>query len=171
MRLPFSINTYYTTHLSKNQVLEELDKLSTDKKIYGLRTDHFMIQPSETGFLIVRNTAGVDAATFEQYPPIEGIYYSEKPLVVNIKIKPNYFIILFFSIFFFTFIPVGIFIDEMTINGVLRKPTNAERLLFAGLGGVMPALWCYFGYIRPVRKAKNWIADILKLNITDNPVF
>ena len=168
MKLPFSIDRYYTTHLSKSQVADELNDLDAEKKFGGLRTDKFATSTSESNFLIGRNTYGVDGFTLEQYPVIEGFYFSEKPLIINILIKPDYFTILFFSIFVFTFIPAAIFVDKMTINGVYKSPTIIERLLFAGVGGIMPGLWCYFGYIRPVKKAEKWIVEKLSLSITDN---
>jgi hypothetical protein len=168
MKLPFSIDRYYTTHLSKEQVTQELNILVSEKKFGGLRTDEFVTQTSESGFLIGRNTYGVDGFTLEQYPVIEGIYFSDKPVTINIQIRPNYFTIIFFSLFVFTFIPAGIFIDRMTINGVFRSPTIAERFFFAGLGGGIPALLCYFGYIRPIKKAEAWIVEKLGLNLIDN---
>ena len=167
MKLPFSIDRYYTTHLSKSQIAEQLTNLVTEKKYGGLRTDEFVTDISENRFVIVRNTYGVDWFTFERYPLIEGIYFSERPLIINILIKPSYLAVLFFSIFVFTFIPAAIFVDKMTINGVFKSPTIIERLLFS-LGGVIPGLWFYFGYIRPIKKAENWIIKRLSLSITDN---
>src|SRR5687767_7878078 len=149
MKLPFSIDRYYTTHLTRSQVTEELNNLVTEKKFGGLRTDKFVTGISENSFLIGRNTYGLDGFTLEQYPVIEGIFFSERPVTINVLIKPSYFAILFFSIFVFTFIPVAIFVEKMTINDVFRTPTIIERFLFAGVGGIMPGLLCYFGYIRP----------------------
>ena len=167
MKLPFSINRFYTTHLSKTQVRDELNTLMTEKKFGGLRTDKFVVIISDDRFAIGRKTYGVDGFTLEQYPAIKGIYFSETPLKINIVIKPSYFTIIFFSIFVFTFISAALFVDKMTINGVYKSPTIVERFLLF-LGGVLPGLWCYFGYIRPVKKAENWIVKKLTLNITDN---
>ena len=168
MKLPFSIDKYYTTHLSRSQVAEELNNLVTEKKFGGLRRDKLVTQISESGFIIGRNSYGVDGFTLEQYPAVEGIYFSERPLTINIQIKPSYFNIIFFSIFVFTFIPASIFINNMTINGVFRSPTIMERFLFATIGGIIPGLWCYFGYIRPIKKAESWIIEKLSLSITDD---
>ena len=166
MKLPFSIDKFYTTHLSKSQVTEELTNLVTEKIFEGLRTDKFVTEISKKRFLIGRNTYGLDGFALERYPTIEGIYFSERPLTLNILIKPSYFTIIFFSIFVFTFIPAAIFIDKMTINGVFKSPTIMERFLFS-LGGIIPGLWCYFGYIRPIKKAENWIIKKLSLSIID----
>ena len=119
MKLPFSIDKYYTTHLSKSQVAEELNNLVTEKKFGGLRRDKLVTQISESGFIIGRNSYGVDGFTLEQYPAVEGIYFSERPLTINIQIKPSYFNIIFFSIFVVTFIPASVFIDNMTITAYL----------------------------------------------------
>ena len=167
MKLPFSIDNFYTTHLSKNQVIEELKSLTNQKKFGGFRTDEIISTISENSFIIQRNTYGVDFFTLERYPVVEGVFFSDRPLIINILIKPNYFIILFFAIFVFIFIPAGIFVDKMTINGVLRVPTILERFLFAGVGGIMPGLWCYFGYIRPIKKSEKWIVEKLSLSLTN----
>ena len=164
MRLPFKIDKFYSSDLSKEQVIEELNNLSSQKLFGGLRTDKFGAQTSEGGFIVERNAVGLDGFTLENYPVVHGFYISERPLTINIVIKPNYFTILFFSLFVFLFIPVGIFMDEMTINGMVRSPTIGERFLFAGLGGFVPGLWCYFGFIRPIKKAENWIVDKLRLH-------
>ncbi len=145
---------------------EELTNLTDEKKFGGLRVDKFATGIQENGFFIDRNTYGLDGFTFERYPVIEGIYFSENPLVINILIKPRYFTIIFFSLFVLTFIPVAIFADKMTINGVFKSPSIVERMLFS-LGGIIPGLWCYFGYIRPVKKAENWIVQKLNLSVVD----
>jgi hypothetical protein len=63
---------------------------------------------------------------------------------------------------------MAIFIDKTTINGVFRTPTILERLMIAGLGGIIPGLWCYFGYIRPIKKAESWIITRLNLSPIKN---
>ena len=166
MKLPFSVDNFYTTHLSKSQVTEELNSLTTLKTFNGLRTDKFASIVSESGFIIQQNTYGLDGFTLEQHPVIEGLYFSDRPLVINILIKPSYSTILFFALFVFLFIPAGVFVDTMTINGVLRSPSILERFLFAGVGGIIPGLWCYFGYIRPIKKSEKWIVEKLSLRLT-----
>lgn len=165
MKLPFTIDKYYSTDLTKDKVIEELNNLTDQKQFGGLRTDKFFVEFFEGGFVVGRKTYGLDGFTLAQYPAITGFYNSEKPLTLNIIVKPDYFTILFFAIFVFTFIPAGIFLHKMTINGVFRSPSISERFLFAGIGGFIPGLWCYFGYIRPVKKAENWIVEKLRLNV------
>ena len=50
MKPPFSIDKYYTTHLSKTQVIEELNSLVTEKKFGWLRTDKSVTHISENSF-------------------------------------------------------------------------------------------------------------------------
>ena len=169
MKLPFSIDRLYTTDLPKSQVTAELTIAVIDTKVSALSIDKFVTDISENRFVIGRSTYGLDGFTLERYPVIEGIYFSERPLTINILIKPSYFTIVFFSIFVFTFIPTAIFVDKLTINGVFKSPTVIERLLYS-LGGIIPGLWCYFGYIRPIKKAENWIIQKLSLRITDKYV-
>lgn len=71
---------------------------------------------------------------------------NENPTQAEIKFIPNYFSILFFSIFVFTFISIAVFIDKMTINGVYREPTLGERLLYS-LAGIVHRIWCYLRII------------------------
>jgi len=167
MRALLKVDRYYTTHLSKSQITDELNDLALKKEFGGLRIDRFISTISENGFVIQRSTSGVDFFTLEQYPTVEGIYFSDNPTIINILIRPNYLTIAFFSLFVFVFIPTSLFIDEMTINGVTRAPTIFERFLFAGVGGGLPGLWGYFGYIRPIRKANKWIVEKLTLSPTD----
>ena len=166
MKLPFSIDRCYTTFLTRNQVTDELSKLTTEKHFGGLRTDKFVAEVADNSFFIARKTQGVDGFALEQYPVIEGIYFADNPVVINIIIKPSYGTIAFFALFVFTFIPAAIFVDKMTFNGVFKVPTLTERFAFS-LVGIFPGLWCYFGYIRPVRKAQTWIINKLSLTETD----
>lgn len=166
MKLPFSIDKYYITDLSKEEVNEELNNLTKEKKYAGLRTDKFIVETSESGFIVGRNTYGIDGFTFEQYPVVEGVYFPGKSTSINIIIKPRYLMIFLFSVFVLLFIPVSIYPYDITINGVFRSLTIKERFLFA-FCGVIPGLWCYFGYIKPIKKAENWIVKKLSLTLTD----
>jgi hypothetical protein len=168
MRLTLSTNKSYSSILSKEEIIHELNNLDREKKFGGLKVDQFDTNIMDSNFSIQRYSNGLDGFTLEKFPLINGEIISEKPTVINIKLKPNLFTIVFFAIFVFTFIPVGIFIDEMTINGVKKVPTILERLTFAGLGGLIPGLWCYFGYIRPIKKAEIWIVNRLNLTPVEN---
>jgi hypothetical protein len=167
MKLPLSIDKYYTTHLSKAQVANELNQPGKEKKYGGLRVDRFVKQTDERGFIIGGNTTGLDGFTLAKYPIIKGNYFSENPLVINIVIRPNYFTTIFLAIFAFTFILGPIFVNKINFDGVRRIPTIMERFEFIGLG-CLPGLWCYFGFIRPIKKAENWIVDKLGLRPTHN---
>lgn len=162
MKLPFSIDHSYTTYLTKTQIKEELENLAPSKTFGGLRKDNFVSTVSEEDFIIWRETIGVDFFTLERYPVIRGSYVASNPLTINILIKPGYFTILFFAVFVFLFIPAAVFVDKMTVSGVYRVPTISERFMFS-LGGILPGLWCYFGYIRPIKKAQKWIVEKLNL--------
>ena len=168
MRLPLSIDKSYLSTFSKEKVFSELSLVESQKKFGGLRVDKFAISVTDSSFQIQRYSNGLDGFTLGQFPLINGEFISERPTILNIKLKPNYITIIFFSIFVITFIPLGIFLDKMTINGVFRAPTILERLMFAGLGGIVPGLWCYFGYIRPIKKAELWIINRLNLTPIEN---
>jgi len=52
--------------------------------------------------------------------------------------------------------------DEITINDVLKKPNLQDHFLFS-LGGIVPGIWCYIGFIRPIKKTELWIVEKLNL--------
>lgn len=162
MKHPFAVDKYYTTHLTKVQLIHEIAHIGTQKKYGGLLIDEFIASFGIDGFLIKRKTYGLDGFKPGRYPAIEGIFISEKPLTVNLRIKPSLFIIILFSFFTIMLIGSAIFAKEMTINGVLKSPTVNERFLIS-LWALIPGLWCYFGYIRPVKKAEKWVVQLLHL--------
>jgi hypothetical protein len=168
MRLFFLANKNYSTVLSKEEIIHELNNLENEKKFGGLKVDKFNTNINDSTFSIQRYSNGLDGFTIEQFPLIKGEIFSEKPTLLNIMLKPSLFTIFFFSIFVFIFIPLGIFMDGTTVNGVKRVPTILERLRIIGLGGGIPGLWCYFGYIRPIKKAEIWIVNRLKLTPVEN---
>jgi len=163
MKLVLNIDQYYSSGLTKAGISDALAFLGKENKFGGLRTDRFIASETEDGFVVERNTYGLDFFTIERYPPITCNYISEDPVVLNIRIRPNYFTIIFLSFMSVAFMLSTLLASKMTINCVYKTPSIPERLVFIGFS-LLPALWCYFGYLRPIQKAEKWITE--KLNLT-----
>jgi hypothetical protein len=140
-----------------------LENLPKEKQFGGLRVDAFETAVIGYEFKVVWNTFGLTGFTFEQYPIIQGKFIEDSPTTVNLKFIPNYIMIVFFFIVATCFLYASIFLPKMTINDVLRVPTIFERILFVCIGCIVPLLWCFFGYIRPIKKAETWILERLNL--------
>jgi hypothetical protein len=162
MRLPFTIEKLYTTRLSFDQIVQELENKNSMKYLGGLRVDKYKHNIIERGFFVQRYSNGANALS-EYFPLIKGEIVNEKPMRVYLTLKPSYVTIIFFFIFVFGFGYAGIFVDNWTINGVKRLPTVIERLFIVLLGSGIPFLWCFVQYIRPIKKAEKWIAEKLDL--------
>ncbi len=163
MKFSFSIEETYKSELSKDKIIELIQSNNAEKKFGGLKIIKYRYVINDSFFEVQKYANGLDAL-IEKFPLIKGQISSENPTLVTLRIIPNYFSIIFFSIFVFIFIPASILIQKMTINDVYRIPTVTERILIAFLGGVIPATWCYFQQIRPIKKTEKWIADKLSLS-------
>ena len=162
MRLPFTIEKLYTTSLSFNEIVQELENKNSIKYFGGLRVDKYKHDIVDLGFYVQRYSNGIDAF-LEYFPLIKGEIVNEKPTRVFLTLKPSYFTIIFFSLFVFGFGYAGIFVDNWTINGVKRLPTALDRLFVILFGSGMPFLWCYLQYIRPIKRVEKWITEKLDL--------
>lgn len=161
MKLPFTIIKKYKTFLSKEELFDSIGNVKSEKLLKGLRFDKFSTVILENSFQLQRESFGVDMV-LENYPLITCNIEKENPTIVQVLIKPNYLNIAFFMVFVLVFISVSIFMDEITINEELKKPNLQERFLFS-LGGIVPGIWCYFGFIRPIKKTEKWIVEKLNL--------
>jgi hypothetical protein len=161
MILSFTIIKKYTTFKTKEEILDLMNSQLNEKLLGGLRIDKFYTEFNTNIFKIQRVSFGVDLF-LENYPIIISKIFIENPTKLEVKIKPNYSNIAFFSIFVVGFIFGAIFLNEITINGVFKSPDLLERLLFS-LGGVIPGIWCYFSFIKPIYKTEKWFVEKLNL--------
>ena len=161
MKLPFTIIRKCKTSLTKKEIFEIIREVKSEKFFQGIRLDKFESVILENSFLLQRESFGLDI-TPENYPLVTCKIEKENPTSVELIIKPYYQNITFFMIFVVTFISVAIFCDEITINDVLKKPDLFERFLIS-LGGIIPGIWCYIGFIRPIKKTEKWIVEKLNL--------
>ncbi|HAT81275.1 MAG TPA: hypothetical protein DCS17_07780 [Flavobacterium sp.] len=161
MKLPFTISRKYKTSLTKNEIFKIIGEVKSEKLFQGIRLDKFEGVILENSFQLQRESFGLDIS-LENYPLVTCKIEKENPTVIELLIKPNYLDIAFFMIFVVTFISVAIFSDEITINDVLKKPDLFERVLLS-LGGIIPGIWCYIGFIRPIKKTEKWIVEKLFL--------
>lgn len=161
MKLPFTIIKKYKTSLDKEDIFKIIGEVKSEKLFKGFRIDNFRSVILENSFKLQRDSFGLDL-TVENYPSITCEIEKENPTIVKLAIKPYYHDIAFFLIFVVVFISVAIFCNEITINDILKKPNLYERFLFS-LGGIIPGIWCYIGFIRPIKKTQKWIVEKLNL--------
>ena len=161
MKLPFTIIKKYKTFLTKEEIFDSIGNVKSERLLKGLRFDQFSSVISENSFQLQRESFGLDIV-LENYPLISCKIENENPTIVALVIKPNYLNIVFFTVVVLVFICCSIFMDEFTINDVLKKPNLQERFLMS-LGGIVSGIWCYFGFIRPIKKTENWIVEKLNL--------
>ena len=161
MKLPFSIIRKYKTSLAKEGIFKIIGEVKSEKYYRGIRVDKYRTIILQNSFKLQREAFGLEL-TLENYPLITCEIEKENPTIVKLVIKPYYQDIVFFMLFFVTFISAAIFCDEITIDNILKKPNLLERFLFS-LGGIFSGIWCYIGFIRPIKKTQKWIVEKLNL--------
>lgn len=159
--LPLTIYENYKTDLTYSEVKNILNKKNPEKYLLGLKVDKYDYEENNKTLKIQRYSIGLDAF-LESFPLVKLKIESENPIIANVKFTPSYFSILFFAVFVVVFIPAAFFAEKWTINDVLRTPTLPERFLFS-LGGIIPGIWCYLQFIRPIKKTEKWLIEKLKL--------
>ena len=158
--LPFTISGKYKTDLTYSEIKKILDVNTPEKYLLGMKVDKYEYEENGKILIIQRYSLGLDAF-LESFPLIKMKIESENPIIADVKFTPSYFSILFFAIFVVVFIPAAFFAEKWNINDVLREPTLPERFLFS-LGGIIPGIWCYLQFIRPIKKTEKWLVEKLK---------
>jgi hypothetical protein len=166
--LPFTILRKYKTDLTYSEIKKILDEKTPEKYLLGMKIDKYEYEENNKTIKIQRYSLGVDAF-LESFPLIKMKIETENPIIANVKFTPSYFSILFFAIFVVIFIPAAFFVEKWNINDVLREPTLPERFLFA-LAGIIPGIWCYLQFIRPIKKTEKWLVEKLKLQKLQNNI-
>ncbi|MEO8515352.1 MAG: hypothetical protein ABI426_01340 [Flavobacterium sp.] len=160
MTMPFTIIKKYNTLKTKEEIYDIINSLK-DKVEDGFIVDKFYSQIKNNEFEIYRESFGIDAF-LEHHPLITSKILNENPTKLEVKIKPNYRNLAFFGIIVVTFISGALFMTEITINDVLKKPDIYDRLLFS-LCGIISGIWCYFGFIKPIYKTEEWVVEKFEL--------
>ena len=68
MKLTLSTDKFYSSSLSKEEIIYELNNLESEKKFGGLRVDRFDMNITNSNFAIQRYSNGLDGFTLEQFP-------------------------------------------------------------------------------------------------------
>jgi|GEM_PF-2041818 len=164
--LPLTVSEEYESDYNYTEIKNILNNLTPEIKIFGIKTRQHNLYEDENNkkFTVslfsplVYNSSNQPVSTL--YMRIE--IKTEYPTTLNLKFIPNYFAILFLLIFVVIFIPGAFFAEKWTINDVYRTPTVPERFLFS-LAGIIPGVWCYIQFIRPIKRTKNWIIKKMRL--------
>lgn len=161
MKLPLTIYGTYTSELTNSEILEYIENIGTRKKFKGIEVDKFYSEIAANSFILNGQSYGLDFIT-KTYPIIYCRIEKEKPTTLELKIVPNYSNIGFLLLFTVLFISFVIFMTEIEIGGLLKKPDLSERLLFA-IPGIITGLYCYYNFIKPIKQIEKWIVETLKL--------
>ena len=162
MKLPFTLIGEYKSTLTFDEIKKALENNETNKYFSGLQVDKYSYEISGYSFKIQRYSYGLDIF-IASFPLITGEVKNQNPTFLSLKFKPNYFSILFFSFFVVMFISLGIFSDRDNLG---FSPTDSEGLkrILHLVGGLVPGIWCYLRYIRPIKKTEQWIKEKLSLS-------
>lgn len=166
IKLPFTISNKYKSEFDYGEVINILNEKKTERHFKGTKIDKYVYKENMDGFIIQRYSIGLDIFS-EYYPAIKMKVENKNPIITTIKFIPHYFDILFYFVCATAFISAPFLYNEMTINGVVRRPTLVERFLFGQIGVVI-GLFCYFRHIRPIRKTEKWLCEKLKLEKIQN---
>ncbi|AZQ64705.1 hypothetical protein EI427_21005 [Flammeovirga pectinis] len=168
MRSFFERSNVYTSSLNRQEIEMTIRSLlSTESHFLFFKQKEYKGKLKKNKFKFYKKFSSNQFSN----PEIKGKFISENPLMVEIRITPHYFKLLFFLIFPIIFIPESIFADEMTINGVLREPTLVERLAFGSFGGLVPIIWGYIDTFSKYNKTEVWINNLFKLNKIDSKFY
>jgi hypothetical protein len=167
MKLPLTIDSQYSTTLSKDEIVGVIYNDESETSFLGMKVEYHKGGFVGDQFEILRNANGV-TAFIESYPLITG-WIKENPMRIRLKITPNYFKIIFFlfigSVIFFS----GIFFPEVTVNGVYKKNPSFSEWLVSPSIGILMGLWGYLNAIRPIKQTEKWVIRKLGL-IKINPL-
>ena len=165
----------YTTNLTKQKIFEKVNSTSIDDlhmpkyrtelykdsfKIYFFNYNH-----GKDNSLLGHFRERTRLRSVSVY--IDGRIKSEKPIIVQIGIRPNYFAIAFFMFFALgMFILPAIFVNKIRIDGVVKEFELKYKFLYSS-GAILILLFCYLDSILPLTKAKKWVIknlDLVKIN-------
>ena len=103
-------------------------------------------------------------------PKVYGEVIKTDKTRVKIKITPHFIRIIFFMIFPLIFFPLAILINEITVNGVLKKAELLDRIMLAGVGGVMPLLLGYIDAFSKFDSTEKWLKKTFSLKFNNTNV-
>jgi hypothetical protein len=162
MRL-FSVKKPYTTWLSYEEIISRLEDKKQADHPRELNVFNYSLKVIENTFYIKQKRINSDS---QYFPQIKGEVVNLSPTQIRLSMRPSYgiygiIVFLFFFALFFTY--AGLFVDDWTMNGVKRPPTDIERVFIVLMASGIPLIMFYSIYIRPRRKAEQWIVKKLQL--------
>ena len=170
-KLPFAIQKHYTTPMEWRQVAKFMESRKSKKgDLWIFQNYVYKVSVENRRFTLKKISY---SRRRPHYPTVEGVVVSESPLVLKIKIIPNYWLLIFYIIFPLVFIYPLVFISfsllqEMITNGDYRAPELWERFFMALFGVGFPLLLGWFNLIRPIRQTELWLMDKLSLSECDS---
>ncbi|HOB24811.1 MAG TPA: hypothetical protein PKV58_08605 [Kaistella sp.] len=159
---PFSLVRNYQTDLSFEEILERLENNETEYYFNGLQVVNYGFEATRKKIIIQRYSEGIDPV-IEFFPLIKMEIQHETPIKLKIKYVLPYKPIIFFTVFVIPFIFGTVREVEWTVNDVKRLLTLPERAILFLIMVVLPGLWCYLQFLRPINKMEKWLMKKLDL--------
>ncbi|WP_400190239.1 hypothetical protein [Hymenobacter sp. B81] len=160
MTLPFAIHKVYTSALTKDQLITELERIQpTEGSLQIFDTKQYAAKIISTGFTIKHANP---ARNLPVMPTIKGKFIQDNPTNIKIRFTPDYLFLLMFLAFSLFINYIILFSDNWNFDGIKRPPTLTERMSALWAGYLPAAMW-YWGFVAPVKKAESWLIKRLQL--------
>jgi hypothetical protein len=163
MKNPFRWTTFTTlkSQAEVSSVINEL--LATKTKVIFFSVRHYAGSVTNNEFTIGKYITGSSEFVTMK---VRGQVFSGNPTMVNLRFGMPFAIVMMVTFFtvasgFAAFTTLTI--DEMTINGVLREPSTAERIFFSLFCSAIPTIIFYFNFIFPTQKLQRVLEEKLQL--------
>ncbi|NUO00342.1 MAG: hypothetical protein HUU01_06960 [Saprospiraceae bacterium] len=158
---PFAIQKHYTTPMTWREVAKILEGIKAEKRVFWkFQHDAYEVSVGNKRFTLQRN---FDRRKGPLYPRVEGVVVSESPLVLDIKIIPNYWWAYVFLTLPVIFVLLALFYRGTDVNGLKELPELKERLISAFLSGGGLLFLGYVTWLKPFRETKQWLIHKLSL--------
>ena len=160
---PLKFTTEYRTSLSKDELIEQLNAVESEKILKGLTTKKYSKEIKSNQFLIQQYTLGLDLDLIMGNPPlIIGTLENSNQQKIKVEFIPYLLNAIFFIIFSLVFMISSLTMEKATINGVVEEADFGIKSMFFGVGLFVLLLW-YWLDIRPIWQSKKWLESKLKL--------
>jgi hypothetical protein len=161
MRLPFQRRKTFTTPLSAEEAVVKIRELiNTKTKILFFSIGEYTGSIDGNEFSLGK-FSGESLGLFTS--KIKGSIRLEDRTLVETRISLPYLPIIFYLIFPVMFLKIIFSVDEMNINGVLRRPEIYETIGMCFFVMLVPAIGFFMTTIRPILQTEARLKEILKL--------
>lgn len=161
MRLPFTVNRRYLTHLTEPQIGQFLEYLRAKERRRGFfSVPAYNVETRDGGFTLQRRSLSRNEPAF---PKIMGRICRHTPTVLELSIKPVYAAVVMHALIPAFAVGAVTVQQHLSIAAVFKSPGIFERLFWVSLAGLVAIIACYFSVLMPVADAELWLVKKLSL--------